>query len=353
MFNVQSEEDFRTLEAFCRRRLFDKALLSVRANGVSRQKSEELVRGIRERLLSETLANLRPYLRPPADTDAADQNPLRLSISRGYLSNRISRIIQQESELALQRSTARGPLDLTGELSADGPDSEVSEPDKRSFSVLEWDEHSVRVSAAARAAPPSSASWTVNSKGASMLACTGQDLGGDEIGNANSSMWDNLASDLTAKYGSPIPWKPTWKPPPPNPDTGEVYTNWIFAVALDNAPWNWAALKIEDGAPDSVAPNQVLLGLANKTDWAKEVYYWNSCAGQKVSVHQSGPSDIATYMSISIDMPPYPPNPIPSLLFRKPGWFGVWHDVGHFPLFHTRFAEFFGGTKATFIWVVD
>ena len=178
-------------------------------------------------------------------------------------------------------------------------------------------------------------------------------LGGDEIGPGLSSLWDDLTSGLEQKYGAPIPWKPTWRPPPPDPDTGEQFSDWVFAVALDDAPFNWAKLQIEDGAPEGVGAGQVLIGLANGTSWAKEAWYWNTCSGITNGVGQSGTNLTPNFMRIDIDTPPYPPNPIPSMVFRKPGFLGVWHDVGHFPLFHTRFADFFGGTKATFTWVVD
>jgi hypothetical protein len=122
---------------------------------------------------------------------------------------------------------------------------------------------------------------------------------------------------------------------------------------LDNAPFNYAKLTLENGAPDGVTAGQVLIGLANGTDWAKEVWYWNSCVGNLMVIRQTGPNLTPNFMQVNIDLPPYPPNAIPSMVFRKPGFLGFWHDVGHFPLFHTRFAEFFGGTKATFTWVID
>jgi hypothetical protein len=56
---------------------------------------------------------------------------------------------------------------------------------------------------------------------------------------------------------------------------------------------------------------------------------------------------------VNIDVPPWPDDPTPSMVFRKSGFVGVWHDVGHYPLFDTAFPEFFGGTKATFTWQMD
>jgi hypothetical protein len=150
-----------------------------------------------------------------------------------------------------------------------------------------------------------------------------------------------------AQYGRPVPWRPAWQPPP----TGG--TSWPIAVYLDNAPFNIARLDVYDGAPYSLAENEFILGLANATTWAKKIYYWQSCVGRVVSVSQSGKSSVPDEARIAIDMPPYPPSPIPSLLFRKPGFLGSWHDVGHFPYFHTNFSAFFGGTRSVFTWMVD
>jgi hypothetical protein len=162
-------------------------------------------------------------------------------------------------------------------------------------------------------------------------------------------MWDDVAHD----FGSPVPWKPVWHGPPDPDHPGSELPSWVIAIALDNAPFNYAKLTLENGAPDGVTAGQVLIGLANGTDWAKEVWYWNSCVGNLMVIRQTGPNLTPNFMQVNIDLPPYPPNAIPSMVFRKPGFLGFWHDVGHFPLFHTRFAEFFGGTKATFTWVID
>ena len=40
-----------------------------------------------------------------------------------------------------------------------------------------------------------------------------------------------------------------------------------------------------------------------------------------------------------------------TIVFRKPGFWGIWHDVGHFQ--SDTFWQAFGGTWADFSWFVD
>jgi hypothetical protein len=40
-----------------------------------------------------------------------------------------------------------------------------------------------------------------------------------------------------------------------------------------------------------------------------------------------------------------------TIVFRKPGFWGIWHDVGHFPA--TQFWRAYGGTVADFMWSID
>jgi hypothetical protein len=97
-----------------------------------------------------------------------------------------------------------------------------------------------------------------------------------------------------------------------------------------------------------VSKNQALIGLANQTDWAKEIWVENLCAGRTASVFQSGTNSAPNRMRLDqaecwqgAD----------TIVFRKPGFWGIWHDVGHFP--PGLFWQAFGGTWADFSWVVD
>src|ERR1700751_3036516 len=77
---------------------------------------------------------------------------------------------------------------------------------------------------------------------------------------------------------------------PPDPIPGEDF--WVIAVQLDSAPFNWARLILRNGATFNppIPRNQVLVGLANGTDWAKEIWSENLCSGRLGSVYQDGPN---------------------------------------------------------------
>ncbi len=135
---------------------------------------------------------------------------------------------------------------------------------------------------------------------------------------------------------------------PPNALPGEDF--WVITVALDSAPFNWARLILRNGATFSppVPRNQVLVGLANGTDWAKEIWSENLCSGRLGSVYQEGPSSTPRRMLLSM---PVCREGTDTIVFRKPGFWGIWHDVGHFP--PEVFWQAFGGTVADFTWVID
>jgi hypothetical protein len=40
-----------------------------------------------------------------------------------------------------------------------------------------------------------------------------------------------------------------------------------------------------------------------------------------------------------------------TIVFRKPGFLGIWHDVGHVP--PELFWQAFGGTVCDFRWAID
>lgn len=97
-----------------------------------------------------------------------------------------------------------------------------------------------------------------------------------------------------------------------------------------------------------VPRNQVLVGLANGTDWAKEIWSENVCSGRLGSVYQDGPN--LTPRRMLLNMPTCREG-TDTIVFRKPGFWGIWHDVGHFP--PELFWQAFGGTVADFTWVTD
>jgi hypothetical protein len=136
--------------------------------------------------------------------------------------------------------------------------------------------------------------------------------------------------------------------PPPNAPPGD--DSWVIAVALDSAPFNYARLILRNGATfdPPVRRDQVLVGLANATDWAKEIWADNLCSGRLASVYQDGPDTTPHRMLLGV---PNCRDGTDTIVFRKPGFFGIWHDVGHFP--PELFWQAFGGTVADFTWVID
>lgn len=162
---------------------------------------------------------------------------------------------------------------------------------------------------------------------------------GDRI-NARMSeiIWRNAAGDWL------VP-PPTVSMPQPGPDDP-----WVIAVALDLAPWNYARLLVFDGARRNppILRTQTLIGLDNVTDWPKEIYSYNLCSGRVAAVNQNGPSRDVHRMLVDRAVCA---SGADTIVFRKPGFFGVWHDVGHFP--SDFFWAAFGGTAADFTWVFD
>jgi hypothetical protein len=125
---------------------------------------------------------------------------------------------------------------------------------------------------------------------------------------------------------------------------------WIIAVKLDTPGWCWAALTLSDGAAANppVPKSQVVIGLSNATSWSKEIWADNLCSGRTASVFQSGTS--STVQRMRLDAPQCWAG-ADTIVFRKPGFLGIWHDVGYFP--PEFFWAAFGGTVADFRWVFD
>jgi hypothetical protein len=92
----------------------------------------------------------------------------------------------------------------------------------------------------------------------------------------------------------------------------------------------------------------VVLGLANQTDWAKEIWAQNFCSGRVASVFQSGTNTTPNRIRLDVAVCW---SGADTVVFRKPGALGFWHDVGHFGA--PAFWQAFGGTVADFTWVFD
>jgi hypothetical protein len=125
-------------------------------------------------------------------------------------------------------------------------------------------------------------------------------------------------------------------------------------MMLDSAPFNMARVIVADGATFSppVSMTEALIGLANATSWDKEIWADNLCSGRIGSVFQAGTNATARRMLLQQAVCREGAD---TVVFRKPGFFGIWHDVGHFPPGSGPggFWRFFGGTVADFTWVVD
>jgi hypothetical protein len=343
MFLVQTENDVHQLEEYCRRRIFRKSLISVEGTDITEQEKEEISWRIRSDLFRHTVAKLRASFMPAIHEGVANGRHVKVTVPGGYLSNRIPRILEELSERAPGERLPPHDVNTFEEQDIALPESLTRADDLREAPTT---------AGASRATV-----WQLNAGGTPFTVCHNPVPGGDTIGEDN--FWADLAAQLKVKsggiaagYGEPIPWYPKWKRAPDPENPGEFLPYWVFAVYLDDAPWNWAKLTIEEGA-SSMGADQVSIGLATATEWEKEVWYWNSCLGNITSIYQVGSQPLPTYTTVKIDMPPWPDNPTPSLVFRKPGFLRIWHDVGHLPLTGSLFPQFFGGTQATFTWIMD
>jgi hypothetical protein len=174
-----------------------------------------------------------------------------------------------------------------------------------------------------------------------------EELGGDRAASAACVCYGNLPAQEVKISQKEIHWfdsNGVWKPPPgPNP-------YWLAAVFLDVEGWNAVALQVWNGATNNppVPKNQVLVGLANKTDWPKEIWADNLCSGRIASVYHEQRNP--TFRRMLLDAPDCYDG-ADTIVFRKPGLFGIWHEVSHFE--PNDFWKAFGGTRCDFAWVKD
>jgi hypothetical protein len=146
-----------------------------------------------------------------------------------------------------------------------------------------------------------------------------------------------------------VPWYDAdgvWQPPPARRDY------WIVAMALDDGKWNWARLQVSNrsrlGHPTPMPSYQSEVGLSNDTAWAKEIRAENLCSGSVQSVYQPGTNTVARWMTL---VQPFGNEGVDTLLFRKPGFLGIWHDVGH--IAPVQYWRAFGGTAVNYTWRFD
>ena len=134
-----------------------------------------------------------------------------------------------------------------------------------------------------------------------------------------------------------------WIPPP------DGSNDYVIAMWIDN--WNVLQLKVFNGATSDppVPKNQVDVGLKAVTDWPKEIWANNLCFGRASAVFHPGNSQTAMNR-LRLDEPVCWEG-IDTIVFRKPGFWGVWHDIAH--LAPQQFWRVFGGTKINFIWITD
>lgn len=136
--------------------------------------------------------------------------------------------------------------------------------------------------------------------------------------------------------------------PLPAPPAGQNFVT--IAVILVHPLWGnvMAALelKIEDGVPFGLGSSDMLVGLASKVDWAKEIVSWNLCRGQLASVFQAQASGSPNFMQLERGC-----DGADTILFRMPSFFGIWGTVGNFDF--QLFWTVFGGKRLTFTWIAD
>lgn len=126
---------------------------------------------------------------------------------------------------------------------------------------------------------------------------------------------------------------------PPDPTR-----TWVMA-------WYWPpgenaddTFKIEIETAPGLTKDEVIVGLATRVDWAKEIVAWNACTGAVSRLHQAINGALPVEMRVRrIDAH--------TLVFRKPKLFGVWTDIIH--LNTEQFWNVFGGKKVTFTWMRD
>jgi hypothetical protein len=178
----------------------------------------------------------------------------------------------------------------------------------------------------------------------------------DEVGASETSLRSAgtvdlmvCASDVPGDRLEPLSRIPWWNENGqwmPNPAGFEDY---VVAVFADR--WNALQLRVFNGAMSDppVPKDQVDVGLRAVTDWAKEIWADNLCLGRVAAVFHAGKST-TTMNRMRINFP-IGYEGADTIVFRKPGFWGIWHDVAHLP--PQQFWRAFGGTRIDFTWLTD
>jgi hypothetical protein len=177
-------------------------------------------------------------------------------------------------------------------------------------------------------------------------AVVADELHSDEAAVAACICASGVPGDRINLTAADIRWfvNGVWTPPP----SGASF--WTITIRIDRDLSNLAQLILRDGTTFNppVPKNQALVGLANNREWAKEIWADNLCSGRIGSVFQGGTN--STPRRMLLDRPDCTEG-ADTIVFRKPGVFGIWYDVGHFP--PEIFWQAFGGTWADYTWVLD
>lgn len=136
--------------------------------------------------------------------------------------------------------------------------------------------------------------------------------------------------DLSNRSGE-NPW------PPPYPPDGD----YLILVCLSEDIMFW---KLQDGAAYNLNPDQMLVGLTSRVDWAKEIAAWQVCTCEIAKVHQDSASQSPVWMLLTKDQ-------TETIVFKKPKFFGVWTDMYHIE--PTQFWPYLGGKIITVDWLWD
>jgi hypothetical protein len=126
----------------------------------------------------------------------------------------------------------------------------------------------------------------------------------------------------------------------PVPASPSPYTFWYFADNVEDA----IQLVVEQNV---YGPDEIQVGLATETDWAKQLTAWHPCNTKIASTYAEGPGAEIRYMKLYRGCP----YPDPAIIFRKPALFGVWIDLA-FWIPGDLWAHF-GGTRITVTWWRD
>lgn len=94
-------------------------------------------------------------------------------------------------------------------------------------------------------------------------------------------------------------------------------------------------MEVSDDTSMGVGPGETIVEFVNEVVSDKEIWAWNSCQGRLATLFQPGlqPGQTPTVNSVrlSLTRPAIFGDPGPTtLVFRKPGFFGIWMDIGHF-----------------------